>query len=170
MVGRMQLVISVSARLLFLASLTAAAASNASSVIPVTEGEAPAWQVECVEGVCRASQSLKNQESGQLLATLTFVLEPDGAAGGFILDVPLGVALRPGVRLLFDDNERELLADVCYPDGCRFTKRLVVPEFSSLIESNTIEVRYFAYGKTDAPIAFKFGVEGLAEAFAPHLK
>lgn len=163
--------ISVRVRPFLIALLTVTAATaNASSVAPVIDTNAPIWEVECTEGVCRASQSLKNQESGQFLATLTFVLEADGAAGGYILDVPLGVALRPGVRALFDGEERELSADVCYPDGCRFTKRLDLPEFRSIIGSDMIEVRYFAYGKTDAPIAFKFGVEGLAEAFAPHMK
>jgi invasion protein IalB len=143
----------LAALLLSLLTLPAAAAA---------EGPAPAWETRCSAETCTLSRSYADAVTNRRLATLS--LSVAGTADPVLaVAVPLGAALRPGLRLSLRGLTLDLPFDVCFPDGCRASAPLEAPALAALLEAERAELALFAFGKED-PVGIDAVLTGLPEA------
>ncbi len=121
--------------------------------------DTPPWGITCIEGSCTMSRAVVDNDTNKRIATLFVVAQKgtdDLVVGGV---VPLGVAIKPGVKVIAGANEEIGEITVCFPDGCR----AVVTTPISLVDIDTIELQYFPLN-TDRPVAIPVPLGGLPEA------
>lgn len=123
------------------------------------------WATECNDQRCGVSISITETASSKKLVVFT-VLIPKGEGSSSVLIVtPLGAALEPGARILFDQDEVKLTFKVCLNDGCRAFADVTQSQLDKLVAAKIIEVRFFAQTQP-APYSVKFATDGLSEAIA----
>lgn len=121
----------------------------------------PPWAIACTsDGLCRASRAVKNTENGQLVATLSVLVARDGSTQGLSVAAPLGVAIKPGIRLVVGEAEIDLPLEVCFPDGCRGTVEFSDQEFRGFLRESRVDVQYFPFAQ-DTPVRIRVSLEGL---------
>lgn len=104
----------------------AAAAENATPAKPAAEVPAQNWSVSCVsrsrlsEANCSVEQRVLIRETGQLLGRLLIKTGAnDPGPGNLLLQVPLGISIRAGLKLKVDDADIETLdIQTCDTAGC----------------------------------------------------
>lgn len=120
------------------------------------------WIEECDgAGACRASRAMVERGTGQRAAILSIVVQKDSP--GLLVSViaPIGIAVEPGVRLIFGGMTQDAGVQVCYPDGCRAVAALETDAAETLLKAAQIDIRYFAFG-ADAPVSVTVPLDGLA--------
>lgn len=65
--------------------------------------------------------------------------------------LPLGIAVRPGVRVVIHPSTLEVIltVDTCFPDGCRATAQLTEEELGLLVEADQLSLQFIPFGTTD---------------------
>ncbi|MBB5517800.1 invasion associated locus B family protein [Amphiplicatus metriothermophilus] len=131
-----------------------------------------AWKIQCeANAPCLAYVNLMDAESEQLALTAAFYFIPGAEAPTAVLTFPLGVALKPGLRLSSAalGEPIALQPEVCYPDGCRAAANLTAEQAAALNQQEHFRVSFFVYGREIRPAAVDVPVDGLAAALA-HLR
>ncbi len=131
------------------------------------------WTVVCVEPAegtgagrrCTMSQKLLSQKARRPVLSWTIVPEPEKGALGVIVSAPLGVRLRPGLRLSFGkDDARDIAYTVCGPRWCQATFQLSDELRLKFAGHQTVQVS-FVRGN-GRRLAFDAPLAGFAEALA----
>lgn len=133
-------------------------------LLPSFAGAAEDWQKNCADGQCTLARTLSDDASGRSIATFLVALNfemPDKVLMGVAL--PLGAALKPGVRLLQGETVIEVGYEVCFPDGCRAMTEVAATDFDEMAKNEEIELRFFPFGQ-EKPIALPIPLSGLSEA------
>ena len=93
-------------------------------------------------------------EADETFATVTLQIDRSGANPILLVTAPLGIAARPGARLILEPGSAEipLPLDVCFPDGCRASAELSAAQLSQLAEARSLSVQFipFSSGETVA--------------------
>lgn len=84
------------------------------------------WRLACParkekDAHCRLTSEIPDPSSGQAVASLSFVSEVDKdkkTSKLFVITVPLGVALDPGVGVKFGDDTKTYAYKTCLEGGC----------------------------------------------------
>jgi invasion protein IalB len=65
--------------------------------------------------------------------------------------LPLGIAVRPGVRVLTHPSAHEVMlaVDTCFPDGCRATAQLTEDELVLLVEADQLSLQFIPFGSKE---------------------
>ncbi len=86
-------------------------------------------------------------EDDQLFGTLTMQIGQDGSQPVLFAVAPLGIAARPGVRIVVQPTMAEigLPVDVCYPDGCRASADLSDTQLGQLAAAETLSVQFITF-------------------------
>lgn len=120
-------------RALALAIISAALWSGAGQAQTRVEKIFDNWRVVCVEPAegadgtrrCAMSQTLLAQSSRRPLVRWVIVPEPERKTLGLAISAPLGVLLKPGLRLSFGDQDAvNIPYTVCGPRWCQATLQL----------------------------------------------
>ncbi len=149
-----------------------AAASQSDGDKPVTDDTVfGAWKVTCAEGGdCQAFLSLVDKDTNQRALTASFHFIEGSATPTGVVVLPLGVALRPGVRIASDesgagDRPIELTPEVCFPDGCRAVFNLSSDKLAQILSADAFSVRFFPYSEgAERPILLSVPTDGLSNA------
>lgn len=132
------------------------------------------WDVVCAEEKnCQAFINLVSKETNELALTASFHFVDGAAAATGVVVLPLGVALRPGVRISTPGNDDETVNDpieltpeVCFPDGCRVVFNLDENSMAQILSADSFNILFFAYSREgDRPISMTLPTDGLDQAF-----
>ncbi|WP_265501127.1 invasion associated locus B family protein [Paracoccus beibuensis] len=90
-------------------------------------------------------------EENRTFATLSLQMEKSGADPVLFVTAPLGIAARPGVRVVIDPGAFEipLPLDACFPDGCRASTELTALQMSQLSEARTLSVQFIPFSSSE---------------------
>lgn len=103
-------------------------------------------------GRCTVGTTMKTDD-GKLFGTVMIEVDKDGADPVLVALTPLGIALRPGVRIVADGAaEFPLVADACLPDGCRASATLSTEQLATLDAAKSLSLQFFVPGQ-DQPLA-----------------
>jgi invasion protein IalB len=158
-----------------LLGLAGAAAATFAAAQEDSSADGPlfgAWKIQCeANAPCLAYVNLMNAESEQLALTAAFYFIPGAEAPTAVMTFPLGVALKPGLRLRAEGlgEPIDLRPEVCYPDGCRAVANLTAGQAAALHQHEHFRVSFFVYGREAQPAALDVPADGLAAALA-HLR
>lgn len=127
------------------------------------------WTVICVESSprsCRMAQRLNVDSEdgpGQLLQ-VTLMRSADGVVMG--MDLPLGLDLRAGVVVRFDENEEiPLPYTTCYNSGCQVVAQLAPEHLAEFEAGSTMQVGFRALGQEETLVA-ELSLSGSSSALA----
>ena len=126
---------------------------------------ASVWTTECNAQRCGVSIAITENASQKKIAVFSVLTPKDGSSSSVLIVTPLGTALEPGARILFDQEEVSLSFKVCLNDGCRAFADMAKIQLDKMIAAKMIEVRFFAQTQP-APYSVKFATDGLSEAIA----
>jgi len=118
------------------------------------------WQINCSESSCTVARTAIASETGQRSATFFAAIEKATDTTTIGVIAPLGVALEPGVRLVFGDTSVIAEMSVCFPDGCR---AIVKENAVDVTKSESVDVRYFPFG-SKGPLAVLVALDGIENA------
>jgi len=122
------------------------------------------WSRVCTRAGCTVAARQVSLDEGRLLVSIAMTHGLEGENPALAVFTPLGVATRPGVRLMVDDRLPVAIEmDVCLPDGCRATIEPAPEVFEAVVRARTLSVQYFAFGRP-APLSFPLSMDGYADA------
>ncbi len=128
---------------------------------------AEAWTVDCGgSGRCTAVQTLVNADTGKPFASVGLQINKDGRSPVFFAIIPLGIAVRPGIRAIIGKTELLTQVDVCYPDGCRASLDLDEGQLAALLDGSKLDLQFFPYTTSDTPVAGATDISGLRAALS----
>lgn len=119
---------------------------------PAAMAQQTAPIAECATdtGRCVVSAQLRT-DAGELFGTLGLQIGRDGSDPVAFALTPLGIATRPGVRIVTDNNgELSLGVDACFPDGCRATLVLSPEQLAQLTATSDMSLQFFPFGADKA--------------------
>lgn len=151
--------------------LAACAQASAQSEQPdqktVTE-RFKAWTVTCVEAetrVCRMTQELVQQKSGQRLSALV-VEEREGQGPVLTVLTPFGLSLAQGIALSVDETELPKAQFLtCLPSGCVVPVPLDEAAQEKLRAGNRLTV-VGVTASSNKPVRIEFSLQGSSAALA----
>lgn len=113
---------------------------------PAAYSQSPAADCDDATGRCSVTTRLETENDG-LFATVTLQIGRDGAQPVLMATVPLGIAARPGVRIVAQPaSDAFLLAvDACFPDGCRVSAELQPDDLSRLLGAQALSLQFIAF-------------------------
>ena len=122
------------------------------------------WSRVCTRAGCTIAARLVSVQEGRLLTSIAMTHDLRGEIPVLAIFTPLGMATRPGVRLLVDETRPiPVEVDVCLPDGCRATLELDRLTFETILAAQALTVQYFAFGRP-APLSFPLSMDGYEDA------
>ncbi len=126
--------------------------ANADAQTPsATEEIFGSWKFLCpsAEAPCRSFLSIADAETGQVQLTWTFLYDGKTDQLSAVINVPLGVALQPGLRVI-DANETahiEVPFQVCDGTGCRaVAANIGATQIDGLSTGDSVNVQFVPYG------------------------
>lgn len=126
------------------------------------------WTVSCriAEGrkICRASQVLSNQQSGQRSFAIELQPPRDGKTEGTLI-LPFGLALGQGVKILLDDKPlgQTTPFSTCVPTGCLAPVSFPTAATDSIKKAKAMAVTAMPFDKIE-PVVFPLALDGFAQA------
>jgi invasion protein IalB len=128
------------------------------------------WRVICParkekDSHCRLESVVTDQQSGQTIASLSFVTEIDKdkkQSKVLIASVPLGVGLQPGLGLKIGGDTKTYAYRACLQAGCA----AVIPVTDGLEQSiaDAADTALVVAGDNDQAVSVPFSTKGYAEA------
>ncbi len=90
-------------------------------------------------------------EGDQTFATVSLQIGKSGTGPVLFVIAPLGIAARPGVRIIANPGAAEIALplDVCFPDGCRASAELSGEQLSQVTGAQTLSVQFIPFSSTD---------------------
>jgi len=126
-----------------------------------------AWLVRCQavkEDVgCGISQQILDQRSRQPILQLILGRAPSGKGHQFVIVMPLGVTVPPGIAIQIGDTKRTVAFTQCLPGGC-VAPLPVDDAFLDVLKSNT-EGRVGVVDRRGQTVAVPFSLKGFVGAF-----
>ncbi|MFQ5562348.1 MAG: invasion associated locus B family protein [Parvularculaceae bacterium] len=126
-----------------------------------------AWKIHCESVVsCQAYVNLAEVDTNQLALTASFHFVKGASGPTGVITLPLGVALKPGVRIRTESEAEpiKLEPEVCYPDGCRVVLNPTDEQLAILSDVEKFSVVFFAYGNKGRSRSIDVPTDGLDEA------
>lgn len=119
------------------------------------------WEVTCDDATSRCtSQAAVTTESGERVAVLGIQINKDGSGAVLYAATQLGVAVRPGVRMIGAGFETTLQFDICLKDGCRASTDLDAATLKQVLALTKVDLQMFPFG-ADAALSVPVPLEGL---------
>lgn len=131
-----------------------------------------AWKIQCAaENNCQAYVNLVSAETNQLALTASFHIVAGAERPTAVATIPLGVALRAGVRLRAPSLQEPIMLEpeVCYPDGCRVVFTPTPAQLAAITRDPSYTINFFSYGVVDKHHSVSVPTDGLAKALE-HLR
>ncbi|WP_207099751.1 invasion associated locus B family protein [Paracoccus shandongensis] len=90
-------------------------------------------------------------EGDQTFATVSLQVGKSRADAVLFVIAPLGIAARPGVRIVANPGAVEipLPLDVCFPDGCRASADLSAEQLAQVTGAQTLSVQFIPFSSTE---------------------
>jgi invasion protein IalB len=127
-----------------------------------------AWTVSCriAEGrkVCRASQVLSNQQSGQRSFAIELQPARDGKTEGMLI-LPFGLALGQGVKVMLDDKPlgQTTPFSTCLPTGCLAPVSFPTAATDGMKKAKAMAVTAMPSDRIE-PVVFPITLDGFPQA------
>jgi len=120
------------------------------------------WRIDCEETVCQAYFNLNSGQSEETIVSWSLLSNPDGVSS-MIIRVPTFVALPPGLRVWFnDDDSFDIPYQFCDNTGCSAISVVSEGFKRSVLNLNTVKVSFIPYGKS--AVAYQVPVNGFEDA------
>ena len=134
------------------------------SSAPTIEKLFDKWMLRCAEGVCQVFLTLADEKTKEAKVSWTFVYDPKSAKLSTIVQLPLSVALPPGVRITVTEGTYYTWPfQYCDGTGCRAVAVLTDKIVASLKEQENVAVQYIPYGEQKT-VTYKIPMAGLSAA------
>ena len=162
------------AKTIVIAAVFLATATTASLCVTkpaAAQSKAQNWSVSCVSrsriaaAECSLEQRVLIRETGQTLGRLLIKIgATDAGPGALLLQIPLGVSIRAGVKIKVDDTEIETLdiqtcdAGGCYAGGPMSEKLLRAAKSGKLLNAEFSDAQQRA-------ISVNFVLDGFSAAY-----
>lgn len=90
-------------------------------------------------------------EGEQTFAAVSLQADRTGAEPVLFVTAPLGIAARPGVRIVASPGAAEIALplDVCFPDGCRASAELTAEQLAALAGAESLSVQFIPFSGTE---------------------
>lgn len=90
-------------------------------------------------------------DGNKTFATVSLQIGKTGTEPVLFVTAPLGIAARPGVRIVANPGSVEIALplDVCFPDGCRASTELTAGQLASLDAAQTLSVQFIPFSSTE---------------------
>lgn len=90
-------------------------------------------------------------DGNETFATVSLQVGKTGAEPVLYVVAPLGIAARPGVRVVLNPGatEIELPLDVCFPDGCRASTDLTADQLSQLSAAQDLSIQFIPFSSDE---------------------
>jgi len=122
------------------------------------------WMYSCEERACQVFLTLADDATKEAKVSWSFVYDPKSGKLSTIVQLPLMVALPPGVRIRVDDKTQYTWPfQFCDGTGCRAVAVLTEEIFASLKGRQNIVVQFVPYGSRQAT-NYQIPMAGLAAA------
>ena len=84
-------------------------------------------------------------------ATISLQVSRTGADPVLYVVAPLGIAARPGVRIVVNPGAVEIALplDVCFPDGCRASTELTQDQLSRLVTAQDLSIQFIPFSSEE---------------------
>lgn len=121
------------------------------------------WTESCDAKSCTLSRGVSEEATGKPVMTLLVAVQKAEAGARFGMALPLGVAVAPGVRVLYGGETADIPFEVCFPDGCRALLALDAAALGRLTAQAEIDVRFFPFNAA-TPVSLTVPIGGLDSA------
>lgn len=122
----------------------------------LSPGTARAQDATCdaAAGRCTGTARLVDGK-GQVFATISLQTAPDGSEAVLAVTAPLGIAARPGVRVVTQPGAEAILLpiDVCFPDGCRASTDLAPDALAQMVAAQGLSIQFIPFSSTETVAA-----------------
>lgn len=122
------------------------------------------WRRTCDDGPCQVYLGLRNPETDETVASIAVVRDPEADRGSMFLEMPILVALQPGVTLEVGDQTEAIPYQFCRPAGCMAITPLSDALIAALTDADTAQLSFVRYGSGTAE-QINVPVNGFAEAY-----
>ena len=120
------------------------------------------WKISCDEGPCQGFLNLRVE--GEDVLSISVLADPNTGRGTLIVNVPLMVALPPGLRVSKDGHDPfDYAFQFCGEGGCTAVAPLDARAFDLFKTSDSMKFSYITYGE-QSPIVYEAPITGFAEA------
>jgi len=122
------------------------------------------WRRTCDEGPCQIYLGLRDPETNETVASIAVVRDVEADRGSMYLELPIRVALQPGVSLEVGSRTEAIPYQFCRPEGCIAIAPLDPGLISALEQAKTAALDFVRYGSASAE-RITVPVEGFAVAY-----
>jgi invasion protein IalB len=148
--------------IMFVLALLPTGASHAQT----TDERFQNWTYSCNQGACQIFVTLADAKNKDIKFSMSLVYNPNNKALSTIVQMPLGVALPPGLRIYTDkDNHIALPYQACDKTGCSAAAVLDAAMLDKMKAAENLQVQFIMYGKTTND-SFKIPMAGFTDAQA----
>lgn len=124
------------------------------------------WMYKCDEGPCQVFLSLADDTTGETRLTWSFLYNAENDQLSAILNLPLGVAIPPGVRIAISASDNlNWPYQVCDEIGCRAVAIIDGATSTKFSDAEKVSVQFIPYGGKYAG-SFDVPMEGFSAARA----
>ncbi|WP_175478745.1 invasion associated locus B family protein [Rubrimonas cliftonensis] len=122
------------------------------------------WAFSCSAGACQVYSALVERETGRLNVSLSIVRDPETDGLTAIVNVPLMVALQPGVQIIAEKGAPLRAGyQFCEESGCRAIVQLDAEAETAMRDSGVVAIDLFRYGES-SPRRTTMSLDGFDEA------
>jgi invasion protein IalB len=122
------------------------------------------WTYSCNQGACQIFITLADSVDKEIKFSMSTVYNPKNKVVSTIVQMPLGVALPPGLRIYSDKTTHlDLPYQTCDKSGCSAAGVLDNTSLEKFKATESLQVQFIRYGKT-AQDGFKIPMAGFSEA------
>lgn len=144
--------------------LTVAACLAAPTLHAQSDDTFGVWRRTCDDGPCQVYLGLRNPETDETVASIAVVRDPEADRGSMFLELPILVALQPGVTLEVGDQTEAIPYQFCRPEGCMAIAVLTPTLIGALQNADTAALSFVRYGSGTAE-RISVPVNGFAAAY-----
>ena len=124
------------------------------------------WSYSCSEGACQTFVTLADPVKKDVKFSMSAVYNQKNKVVSTILQMPLGVALPPGLRIYSDKSTHlDLPYQTCDKTGCTAAAVLDAGWLEKFKAAESLQVQFITYGKTTQD-GFKIPMAGFSDALA----
>lgn len=144
--------------------LTVAACLAAPTLHAQSDDTFGVWRRTCDDGPCQVYLGLRNPDTNETIASIAVVRDTESDRGSMFLELPVLVALQPGVSLDVGDQSEAIPYQFCRPEGCMAIAPLSDALVAALTDAQTARLSFVRYG-SGTPEQVTVPVDGFAAAY-----
>ena len=122
------------------------------------------WRRTCAEGPCQVYLGLRNPDTNETVASIAVVRDATTDRGSMFIEMPIRVALQPGVTLELGERTEQVPYQFCRPEGCIAIAPLDSAFLEALADADSANLIFARYGSGTAE-TIAVPVSGFAEAY-----